>query len=123
MLAARWLCLFLAAVPGVAWGAATLEDDGYHVRPGDRIQEALDRAATNPLVKTVWVHPGEYRPESKRQALVWFNRRHDGVRLLGLPGATLSAANPSLSDPKDPSHPASVNHVIYLGDGLSTNTL
>jgi len=121
--AARWLCLLLAAVPRVAWGAVTLEDDGYHVRPGDRIQEALDRAATNPLVKTVWVHPGDYRPESKRQALVWFNRRHDGVRLLGLPGATLSAANPSLSDPKDPSHPAVVNHVIYLGDGISTNTL
>ena len=121
--AARLLCLGLAAAPGVSWGAATLEGDGYHVRPGDRIQEALDRAATNAQMKTVWVHPGEYRPESKRQALAWFNRHHDGIRLLGMPGATLTAANPGLSDPKDSCHPAVVNHVIYLGDGISTNTL
>ncbi|MEN9678502.1 MAG: hypothetical protein RIS76_4398 [Verrucomicrobiota bacterium] len=34
----------------------------------------------------------------------------------------LSAANPEISDRSSPSYPAVVNHVIYLGDGLSTNT-
>jgi len=28
----------------LVWGGITLEPDGYHVRPGDRIQEALDQA-------------------------------------------------------------------------------
>ena len=108
---------------GMARGAVTLEADGYHVRPGDRIQEAVDQAATNRVQKTVWVHPGEYRPESRRQALVGFNRRHDGVRLLALPGVTLTAANPDVSKPGEDGHPAIVNHVVYFGDGISTNTL
>lgn len=105
------------------WAGITLETDGYHVRPGDRIQDALEQAATNALQKTVWVHPGTYRPDSKRQALVGFNRRHDGIRLVALGDVTLSAANPSLSATNDPAHPAVVNHVVYFGDGLSTNTL
>jgi alkylation response protein AidB-like acyl-CoA dehydrogenase len=38
-------------------------------------QAALDRAAANPSNKVVKVHSGLYRPDSQRQALVWFNRR------------------------------------------------
>ena len=112
-----------AASAALAWGGITLEPDGYHVRPGDRIQEALDQAATNALQKTVWVHAGLYRPESKRQALIGFNRRHDGIRLVALGDVTLTAANPALSATHEPSHPAVVNHVVYFGDGVSTNTL
>ena len=55
--AAYWVCLLLTVAQGVAWGAVTLRDDGYHVRPGDRIQDAIDQAATNAHHKTVWVHP------------------------------------------------------------------
>lgn len=112
-----------SAWAGMARAGVTLEPDGYHVRPGDRIQDAIDLAATNWVQKTVWVHAGEYRPDTRRQALVGFNRRHDGVRLLALPGVTLTAANAGLSDPGEPSHPAVVNHVVYFGDGVSTNTL
>ena len=115
---ACWIASGLAA-----WGGITLESDGYHVRPGDRIQDALEQASTNAVQKTVWVHAGTYRPDAKRQALVGFNRRHDGIRLVALGDVTLSAANPSLSSTNDPSHPAVVNHLVYFGDGLSTNTL
>ena len=120
----RLLSLACGAASALSvWAGITLETDGYHVRPGDRIQDALEQAATNALQKTVWVHPGTYRPDSKRQALVGFNRRHDGIRLVALGDVTLSAANPSLSATNDPAHPAVVNHVVYFGDGVSTNTL
>lgn len=112
-----------AASAALAWGGITLEPDGYHIRPGDQIQEALDQAATNTVLKTVWVHTGLYRPESKRQALIGFNRRHDGIRLVALGDVTLTAANPALSATNEPAHPAVVNHVVYFGDGVSTNTL
>lgn len=112
-----------AASAALAWGGITLEPDGYHIRPGDAIQAALDQAATNALQKTVWVHSGVYRPDSKRQALIGFNRRHDGIRLVALGDVTLTAANPGLSSTDEPSHPAVVNHVVYFGDGVSTNTL
>ena len=118
----RSLACWIASALSV-WGGITLESDGYHVRPGDRIQDALDQAATNAVQKTVWVHAGTYRPESKRQALVWFNRRHDGIRLVALGEVTLSAANPEVSANQEPSYPAVVNHVAYFGDGVSTNTL
>ena len=61
--------------------AIILSEDGYHVFPGDQIQDALQQAASNKTNKVVKVHAGEYRPNSKRQALVWFNNIHDGIRL------------------------------------------
>jgi hypothetical protein len=118
----RSLACWIASALSV-WGGITLESDGFHVRPGDRIQDALDQAATHAVQKTVWVHAGTYRPDAKRQALVWFNRRHDGIRLVALGEVTLSAANPEVSANKEPSYPAVVNHVVYFGDGISTNTL
>jgi len=99
-----------------------LRDDGYHAFPSDDLQEVLDLAAANPAVKTVKVHPGTYIPRTKRQALIHLNRRHDSIQLEGLGRPVLSAANPEIADPASPSFPAVVNHVIYLGDGLSTNT-
>ncbi len=104
-------------------GAINLSEDGYHVFPGDDIQDALQLAAENKTNKIVKVHAGEYRPNSKRQALIWFNRRHDGIRLEAEGPVTLTAANSHLSDPSQPGFPAVVNHVIYFGDGVSSNTV
>lgn len=92
--------------------AITLEVDGYHVRPGDRIQEAIELAARDKTNKVVKVHAGEYRPDSKRQAMIWFNKNHDGVKLEAVGEVTLSAGEP-----------ASVNHIVYFGVGVSSNTL
>lgn len=113
--------LWAALLP--AHAAIQWSEGGYHVYPGDHIQDALELAAGNPTNKTVKVHAGEYRPNSKRQALIWFNKRHDGVRLIAEGAVTLTAANPELARPGDPGFPAVVNHVVYFGDGVSSNTL
>ncbi len=97
--------------------------DGYHVHPGDRIQDALDAAARDEVRKTVFVHAGTYRPDARGQALVWFNARHDGITLEAVGDVELTAANPDLSDPTLPSHPAVVNHVVYFGHGISRRTV
>lgn len=113
--------IWMAAVPAAA--AIVLASDGYHVYPGDRIQDALQLAAANPTNKTVKVHAGLYRPESKRQAMIWFNKSHEGIRLEAEGTVTLTAANPQLAQPSEPSFPAVVNHVVYFGDGVSSNTI
>ena len=118
------LCIGLSALP--VGGAVTLSKDGYHVFPGDNIQDALQQAAENKTNKVVKVHAGEYRPNSKRQALIWFNKTHDGIRLEAEGAVTLTAANAQLSAPPggvaEPGFPAAVNHVVYFGDGISSNT-
>jgi hypothetical protein len=101
----------------------TLREDGYHVFPGQNIQDALQVASQNPTNKIVRVHAGLYRPGSKRQALIWFNRQHEGIHLEAIGAVTLSAANPDLSVAGSPGHPAIVNHVVYFGEGISSNTL
>ena len=111
-------------LPALRMGAAiTLAPDGYHVHPGDRIQDALQQAAANPTNKVVRVHAGEYRPEARRQALIHFNRAHDGIHLLAEGAVTLTAANPERILPSEPGFPAVVNHVVYFGDGVSSNTV
>jgi hypothetical protein len=105
-------------------GAAIALSNGvYHVFPGDQIQKALELAAKNPTNKTIKVHAGEYRPDSKRQAMIWFNKAHDGIRLEAEGTVTLTATNPELAAPSEPGYPAAVNHVIYFGDGVSSNTV
>jgi hypothetical protein len=104
-------------------GAITLSNDGYHVFPGDNIQDALQQAAGNRTNKTVKVHAGEFRPEGRRQALIWFNRMHDGIRLEAVGVVILTAANPQLALPSERGFPAVVNHVVYFGDGISSNTV
>ena len=115
------VCFGLSVLPLGA--AITLAGDGYHVYPGDSIQDALQQAATNKTTKAVKVHAGEYRPTSKRQALIWFNKMHDGIRLEAEGMVTLTAANSQLALPSDPGFPAVVNHVVYFGDGVSSNTV
>src|SRR5438094_10529569 len=84
----------------------SLKEDGYHVFPGDNIQEALQEAARNRTNKIVKVHAGEYRPNSKRQALIWFNRMHEGIRLEAAGKVTLTAANPDITSPQSPAFQA-----------------
>ena len=103
--------------------AITLSEDGYHVYPGDNILDALQQAATNKTTKVVKVHAGEYRPNSKRQALIWFNKMHNDILLEAVGPVTLTAANSQLALPSDPGFPAVVNHVVYFGDGVSSNTV
>ena len=103
--------------------AINLTQDGYQVYPGDNIQDALQLAAENTTNKTVKVHAGEYRPNSKRQALIWFNKMHNGIRLEAVGAVTLTAANSQLSAASEPGFPAVVNHVVYFGDGISSNTV
>jgi hypothetical protein len=69
------------------------------------------------------VHAGIYRPAAKGQALIWFNARHDGITLEAAGDVTLTAANPQIADPRAPSYPAVVNHVVYFGDGVSRKTV
>ena len=98
-------------------------DGAYHVHPGQEIQPALDAAACDELHKTVRVHAGVYRPSSPGQAMVWFNKRHDGITLKADGDVVLTAANKELADPSISSYPAIVNHVIYFGDGISRSTV
>src|SRR5687767_13651402 len=71
--------------------------DGIHVSPGENIQEAIDRAASRSTNRVVKVHAGEYRPGARRQAMIWFNARHNGVVVEGLGSVTLTAANPEVA--------------------------
>ena len=103
--------------------APEAKSDGYHVHPGGRIQDALEAAAQDPARKTVFVHAGMYRPDARGQALLWFNSRHDGIRLEAVGEVTLTAANPEIADSWAPSYPAVVNHVVYFGHGISRNTV
>jgi hypothetical protein len=95
----------------------------YRVQPGGSIQAALDAAAKDPANKIVYVHAGTYRPAEHGQALIWFNRRHDGITLEAVGEVVLTAANPAIADKKAPSFPAVVTHVVYFGDGISTKTV
>jgi hypothetical protein len=95
----------------------------YRVHPGAQIQDALEAAAKDPVNKTVLVHAGTYRPVVKGPALIWFNRRHDGIRLEAVGDVLLTAANADLADKRAPSFPAVVTHVVYFGDGVSARTV
>jgi len=121
---AHWVCGLLIVIiffRGECLGVR-LESDGFHVYPGENIQDALQAAARHPTNKVVKVHAGLYRPDSKRQALIWFNKMHDGVRLEAVGDVTLTAANPEIAEKNSPAYPAVVNHVVYFGNGVSSNT-
>jgi hypothetical protein len=119
----RWSIVLSVALVASRAPCLELQADAYHVYPGDNIQDALQMAATNRSNKIVKVHPGEYHPASKRQALIWFNHTHDGIRLEAVGSVTLSAANPQITSAAAQGYPAVVNHVVYFGDGVSSNTV
>lgn len=93
-----------------------------HVHPGEEIQSALDRAANDPAIDSVIVHEGTYEPPEHRQALIWFNARHNGIQLHAKGDVTLTAANNAVADPNRASYPAVVNHVVYFGEGIDQST-
>src|SRR5437763_16956753 len=95
----------------------------YRVQSGGSIQAALEAAARDPANKIVYVHAGTYRPPAHGQALIWLNKRHDGITLEAVGEVVLTAANPAIADNKAPSFPAAVHHVVYFGDGVSTKTV
>lgn len=86
----RTVALFVFVV---RCAALELQDGAYQVFPGDDLQSAVDQAAANPTIKTVRVHPGVYAPRRRSQALIFLNRRHDGIHLQGIQRPTLMAAN------------------------------
>ena len=110
-----FLCLFLSG--GLAEAAGII-----YLRPGQDIQAALDRAAKMNPPPELRFRPGIYRPLRRGQALLHLNRQHDGLRLLAEGAVTLTAENRMLADPRAPSFPAAVNHVIYVGDGVGPRT-
>jgi hypothetical protein len=111
------------ATDGVRGVTLDRDTGSYHVHPHGRIQDALEAAAKDPVNKTVLVHAGTYRPHARGQALIWFNARHDGIRLEAAGDVVLTAANAELADAQAPSFPAVVNHVVYFGDGVSRKTI
>src|SRR5215831_368732 len=118
-----FLRLLLACCAMPVRGLARQEPaPAFHVYPKDQIQDALEAAARDPVKKTVYVHAGTYRPRARGQALIWFNARHDGVTVEAVGDVILTAANPDIADPQAPSYPAVVNHVVYLGHGVSRKT-
>src|SRR6266699_6516209 len=48
---------------------------------------------------------------------------HDGIRIEAEGSVTLTATNPQLTVASAPGFPAVVNHVVYFGDGISSNTV
>ena len=97
-------------------------DDTIYVSPGESIQAALDAVAKDPEMNRVAVLPGTYRSPEHRQALIWFNQRHDGITLEAEGEVILTAENPRIADKSIASYPAVVNHVVYFGDGISRKT-
>jgi hypothetical protein len=59
--------LFLAAAAAVrpARVLARRQSPGHHVYPTGSIQEALEAAAGDKTIKTVYVHAGTYRPSAR----------------------------------------------------------
>lgn len=124
----RFAAIVLAIAVAALLAAANASGEpapvlAHHVYPSQDIQQVLETAARNPTNKTVLVHAGTYRPSRPGQALLWFNRHHDGIRLLAEGKVILTAANPDLANPSQASHPAVVNHVVYFGDGITDRTL
>ncbi len=130
-LIARAVSIAAAGVLVVGWGCGENvrsgfvpgPDGSFHVYPGQDIQAALETAALDPAHKVVKVHAGTYRPGRPGQAMIWFNARHDGIRLEAVGAVVLTAANPDVADRSAPSFPAIVNHVVYFGDGVSPRTV
>jgi hypothetical protein len=126
-----WSCLCIlsfagcsGALPAPAFPSKAPGTDGiYHVYPGEEIQAALESASKDPVNKTVRVHAGTYRPARPGQALIWLNENHDGITLEAEGEVILTAANETLADRLANSYPAIVNHVLYIGDGITENTV
>src|SRR3569832_608341 len=102
--------LFLAAVlPCIRLTCSSAEKnaDGWHVWPGDDIQEAIKQATTT-TNKQERVHAGEYRPRTNGIAMVWLNAKHDGLHLVAEGEVILTAENPTLLEKDSEGYPSAV---------------
>ena len=121
------LLIALAGGGGAAALFSAREDgeasDAFDVYPGDDLQAVIDLAATDLQRKLIRVHEGVYRPPRHRQAFIALIDRHDGIVLEAVGDVTLTAANPEVARKGDRGYPAIVNHVVYFGDGISSNTV
>lgn len=97
-------------------------DNEIRVTPADDIQKIVDEAATRTPKPKIIFTEGKYVPRRRGQALLHLNARHDGIEIRGEGKVVLDASNPALADPKEFSYPAAVNHVLYLGHGLTEKT-
>jgi hypothetical protein len=98
------------------------ENGLYHIHPGDDLQRILDAAASDAKHKDMVIHAGTYRPAYSSQAMIRFHARHDGIVLKADGEVILTAENRDLSIPGTPGYPAIVNHVIYIGHGVTSRT-
>lgn len=98
------------------------ENGLYHIHPGDDLQRVLDAAASDVKHKDVVIHAGIYRPAYSSQAMIRFHAHHDGIVLRADGEVTLTAENRDLSIPGTPGYPAIVNHVVYIGHGITSRT-
>lgn len=99
------------------------DSDGvYHVHEGQLIQEVLDAAAADPVHKRVVIHAGTYRPPYASQAMIRLHTRHDGLTVEGAGRPVLTAQNKDVALPGSTGYPAVVNHVVYIGDGITDRT-
>ncbi|MEM7314378.1 MAG: right-handed parallel beta-helix repeat-containing protein, partial [Planctomycetota bacterium] len=119
---ARFLVLLAVLSGSCNLPAESKRTSEIHVYPGEEIQAALDQAASDSTIDTVVVHEGTYAPAEPRQALVWFNQRHDGIHFKAEGNVTLTAANANVAKRGLESYPAVVNHVVYFGDGVTDRT-
>ncbi|MEE2947349.1 MAG: hypothetical protein VX392_03440, partial [Verrucomicrobiota bacterium] len=71
-----------------------------NVYPGTDIQAVLEAVAKDTGQKHVKVHAGVYRPRQHGQALIWLNKRHDGITLEAVGEVILTAANPEIANKK-----------------------
>lgn len=99
-----------------------IEEGVLHVFPGQQIQAGLDVAAKSDDVGIVRVHAGVYRPKQRGQAFLRFNNQHSGLILEAEGDVALTAENPEVASAVAKSFPAIVNHIIYFGDGVSSET-
>ena len=118
-----WLLLCLGLPTANSREIGGWRSDGYHVFPGGDLQAALDQAAANPTNKVVRVHAGVYQPKGAAQALIWFNRVHDGIHMQAMGEVILSAVGNEPTDGQKAARKALVNHVVYFGDGVGQDTV
>ena len=92
----------------------------FHVYPGDDIQAALDQAAQASGDRRVIIHEGLYGPTVRGFAFVSLTAPHEGIHVVADGDVTLTA-RPIIDGEAGPS--ATVNHVLYCGDGLTNKTV
>ncbi|MGB4739094.1 MAG: right-handed parallel beta-helix repeat-containing protein [Fuerstiella sp.] len=87
-----------------------------YVGPDQDLQKGLDDAAAASEDRRLILRPGTYQTSTTRFCLLAITAIHDGVTVEGQEGAILSARSPDTPDA------ASVSHVVYCGDGVSSKT-